>query len=412
MPIPSCACPSRAPPPENAIALHPFPMANAPVSLFDPALFERVRKPLLEAEGLPPACYTDADFFRAEIAGVFSTGWLLAGRADRVAEAGDYFTLESAAGNLIVLRDGTGRVRVYANACRHRGVPLARGEGRTRMFVCPYHAWSYGLDGSLRGCAGMEATAGFERADYGLLEIRSESWAGFVFYNLDGRAPPLAEWLGELPERLAMYRLDEMVATRVVTHDVACNWKTWVENYMEGYHIPTVHRSTISNKKAVNTPEDPGGAGQYRAIFERHEGTLALIDGDAGFPPIESLEGDSVRGSRFMLVYPATMLALCIDAMWVFHVLPLAPELTRVVHISMFPKSRLTRADFAGLAANYYKRQDRVVAEDNGIAALQQQGLRSPLTRPGRFAAKEKIVHALDNWVLDRVLAAGGTARA
>jgi phenylpropionate dioxygenase-like ring-hydroxylating dioxygenase large terminal subunit len=253
----------------------------------------------------------------------------------------------------------------------------------------------------------MEATVGFDRGDFGLTPVRHAEWAGFIFYNIDGRAPPLMEWLGELPERLAMYGIGDMVATRQVVHEVACNWKTWVENYMEGYHIPTVHRATISNKKAVNTPEDPAGAGQYRAIFERHAGTLALLGGDAGFPPIESLAGESSEGSRFMLVYPATMLALCIDTMWVFHVLPVSAEVTRVVHLSLFPKSRLERPDFDALAANYYKRQDRVVAEDNGIASLQQKGLRSPLIRPGRFAAKEKIVHALDNWVLDRVLGAG-----
>jgi phenylpropionate dioxygenase-like ring-hydroxylating dioxygenase large terminal subunit len=158
----------------------------------------------------------------------------------------------------------------------------------------------------------------------------------------------------------------------------------------------------------VNSPEDPAGRGQYTAIFEKHDGTLALLPGEAGFPPLESLAGESARGSRFMLIYPMTMLALTIDAMWSFQCLPLGPEKTRVIHTSLFPKERLARPDFETLAANYYKRQDMVVKEDNDITVIQQQGLRSPLTRPGRFAAKEKIVHALDNWVLDRVLGGQG----
>ena len=376
--------------------------------LFDPRRYARLRKPLLEAEGLPADCYVDERFFRRELDTVFAGSWMMAGRADRIPATGDYFTLDYAGASLVVIRDRDLKVRVYANACRHRGARLVSGEGNARAFVCPYHAWTYALDGSLRGCAGMEDTKDFDRADYGLTEVRSDTWGGFVFFNVDGKAPDLADWLGELPERLAMYRFEDMAATRVRVHDIDCNWKAWVENYMEGYHIPTVHRATISAHKAVNTPEDPAGRGQYSAIFEKHDGTLALLPGDAGFPPLETLAGESARGSRFMLIYPMTMFALTIDAMWTFQCLPMGPEKTRVIHTSLFPKSRLSLPDFETLAANYYKRQDMVVKEDNDIAAIQQQGLRSPLTTPGRFATKEKIVHALDNWVLDRVLGTTG----
>jgi phenylpropionate dioxygenase-like ring-hydroxylating dioxygenase large terminal subunit len=377
-------------------------------SIFDPGRYERVRKPLLDAEGLPADCYTDPRFLQRELDTVFAASWLMVGRAERIPKRGDYFTLDYAGASLVVIRDPELKVRVYANACRHRGARLVSGVGNRRAFVCPYHSWTYALDGSLKGCAGMEDARNFDPAEYSLAGIRAESWDGFVFVNLDGRAPPLAEWLGELPERLAMYRFEDMAATRVRVHDIDCNWKTWVENYMEGYHIPTVHRATISGHKTVNTPEDPAGRGQYTAIFEKHDGTLALLPGEAGFPPLESLAGESARGSRFMLIYPMTMLALTIDAMWSFQCLPLGPEKTRVIHTSLFPKERLARPDFETLAANYYKRQDMVVKEDNDITVIQQQGLRSPLTRPGRFAAKEKIVHALDNWVLDRVLGGQG----
>jgi len=380
-------------------------MHPSSLDLFDPARYANVRKPLLDAEGLPADCYTDPRFLERELKTVFASSWLMAGRADRIPKRGDYFTLDYAGANLVVIRDLNQQVRVYANACRHRGARLVSGEGNCRAFVCPYHSWTYALDGQLKGCVGMEETRNFDPAAYGLTEIRSELWGSFVFVNLDGAAPPLMDWLGELPERLAMYRFDEMAVTRVRVHDIACNWKTWVENYMEGYHIPTVHRATISAHKAVNTPEDPTGSGQYRAIFEKHDGTLALLPGDAGFPPLETLAGESARGSRFMLIYPMTMFALTVDTMWTFQCLPLGPEQTRIIHTSLFPRSRMARDDFEQLASNYYKRQDMVVKEDNDITVIQQQGLRSPLTRPGRFAPKEKIVHALANWVLDRVLA-------
>jgi choline monooxygenase len=176
-----------------------------------------------------------------------------------------------------------------------------------------------------------------------------------------------------------------------------------VENFMEGYHIPTVHKSTISRQKVVNIPEDPG-RGEYTAIYERHEGTRALLHGDEGFGPISTLSGESSLGSRFILVYPATMLAIANDTMWCFEAQPLGPTRTRIVLSSCFPEEYFERPDFAEVAQRYFKRQDIVVKEDNDISELQQRGLSSLHAAPGRFCVKEKIVHALDNWVVDRVL--------
>jgi choline monooxygenase len=380
-------------------------------AIFDPVRYLDVRKPLLDAHGLPADCYTSEAFFKREMQTVFASSWFMVGRDDQVPNAGNFITFDQADISLIVLRDQAGQLRAFVNACRHRGarlldVPNDKSCGHARAIVCPYHAWTYALDGSLRGALGMEETRDFDRADYGLLPARVDCSLGFIWACLDEHAPPLLEWLGELPERLSTYHLEDMVTARVVTHDVDCNWKVWVENFMEGYHVPTVHRASISKHKAVNFPETPSGNGQYTAIFEQHDGTLALLEGDTGFAPIETLSGESTRGSRFMLVYPTTMLALTIDAMWSFQCLPISAEKTRIVHTSLFPRSRTLQSDFDEVAQRYFKRQDMVVAEDNVISVQQQRGLRLPMVQPGRFATKERIVHALDNWVLDRVLAA------
>jgi phenylpropionate dioxygenase-like ring-hydroxylating dioxygenase large terminal subunit len=374
--------------------------------LFDPARYAGVRKPLLEAETLPPSCYFDPAFHEREKRALFTEGWILVGRIDRIQKKGDYFTVEYADVQLIVVRDLAGNPRAFANTCRHRGARLLDGAGNTRSIVCPYHSWTFALDGTLRGAAGMEQTVGFKLEDNGLHEVRVGVWAGFLFVCVDAGAPSLETWLGALPERLAMYRLDDMVQTRRKEFRVKCNWKLWVENYMEGYHVPTVHRSTISKFQKINFAEDPPANGQFHTIHEQHDGTLALLDGDAGFPPIEGLadHGEVARGSRFILVYPMAMIALTIDTMWTFECHPLGPEETLLVHTSCFPKSIVARPDFEQIAANYYKRQDIVVREDNDIAENQQRGLRSPFARSGRLSYKEKIVHQLDNWVLDRVL--------
>jgi choline monooxygenase len=371
--------------------------------LFDPALYADVRRPLLDAEGLPARCYTDPAFHRAELERVFYRGWHMIGRLDQIAHPGDYLTAKLGEIKLIAVRDLMGAPRAFVNACRHRGTPLIDGAGNCRALRCPYHSWTYALDGRLVGAAGMEETRDFDPARFGLLTVRLEDWGGFLFVTADAGAPALADWLGDLPRRLACYRFEDMAATRVQIHTVACNWKLWVENFMEGYHIPTVHRSTISKQKSVNLPEDPG-RGEYVVVAERHEGSRALLAGAAGFPPIEGLTGDAAFGSRFILIYPATMLAINIDAMWALVCDPLGPEQTQVTVASCFPHQHLGRPDFETIAANYYQRLDITIPEDNDICTRQQGGLRSPMCAPGRFSHKEKIVHAFDNWVLDRVV--------
>jgi len=373
------------------------------MNLFDPSLYAEVRKPLDQAEGLPPACYFDEAFYQRELQTIFHDGWVMVGRTERLPEPGCFFTAEFGATRLILTRDHEGRLHALANTCRHRGAPLLEGEGRCKTIACPYHAWTYGLDGTLLGAPAMKESLGFDTADYPLRTARVDTWGGFIFVCLSPLTVPLATWLGDLPARLAMYGFEHMRTARRVTYDVACNWKVWVENFMEGYHIPTVHRSTLSRQKAVNIPEDPG-RGEYTAIYERHEGTRALLFGDTGFPPIETLQGDSCEGSRFVLAYPATMLAIANDTMWSFEAHPLSAVRTRVVLTACFPAQRFERADYDVVAANYFKRQDIVVREDNDISELQQRGLQSFHAVPGRFCVKEKIVHALDNWVLDRVL--------
>jgi len=373
------------------------------MNLFDPALYTELRKPLDQAQGLPPACYFDEAFYQRELETIFHTGWVMVGRVERLPEPGSYFTAEFGATRLILTRAEDGRLHALANTCRHRGSPLLEGEGRCKTIACPYHAWTYGLDGKLLGAPGMKESLGFDTAEYPLHSARVDTWGGFIFVCLSPLTVPLATWLGDLPARLDMYGFEHMRTGRRVSYDVACNWKVWVENFMEGYHIPTVHRSTISRQKAVNIPEDPG-RGEYTAIYERHEGTRALLYGDSGFPPIETLSGDSCEGSRFVLAYPATMLAIANDTMWSFEAHPLSAVRTRIVLTACFPAQRFERDDFAELATHYYKRQDIVVREDNDISELQQRGLQSFHAVPGRFSVKEKIVHALDNWVIDRVL--------
>ena len=375
--------------------------------MFEPRHYEAVRRPLLEAETLPPWCYTSERFYAREVERIFRKVWNFLGAADQIPNPGDYFTLDFAGIPLIVLRDAAGQPRAFANSCRHRGSELLSGRGNCKLIQCPYHSWSYALDGRLKAAPEMQKTRGFDPASYGLVPLRLETWGGFLFVTFASEAPPLLSFLGELPEKVAPYRLEEMACARRREFVMECNWKLFVENAKESYHIATVHRATINRYASVRMAgywvEE--AKGEYVVTFAQHDGSMALLKGDKGFPTNESLEGRrEAGGTTAPLIYPSTYLACTIDCAWYLELHPLGPARTRLIHGALFPKSRLARPDFADVAANYYKRWDITIEEDIVASERQQRGLSSPFALPGRFAHREPLVHEIDNWVLDRVL--------
>ncbi len=371
--------------------------------LFDPALYAGVRRPLLEAETLPAWCYTDPAFFRREVATIFLKVWNFVGRADLIPNRGDYTAFDFAGVPVVVLRDDAGQVRAFVNSCRHRGTKILDGEGTCAALRCPYHSWTYGLDGRLEVAPQMDETLGFDKRDYALAPVRLETWDGFLFINFDAGAPDLASFLGDLPATLASYGFADMVCTRRVSYELACNWKLYVENAMESYHVPTVHGQTLQKQKRdINPPIDANGA--YCGLYTRHKGSRALIAGEAGFPYISTLAGDAAEGTFYPLIYPSTMFGCTYDCMWWLELHPLGPDRTRLIVGSCFPRATAARDDFDAVATKYYRRWDLSIPEDNRISERQQQGLASPFALPGRFSVMEPLVHTIDNWVLDRVL--------
>ena len=281
---------------------------------------------------------------------------------------------------------------------------LVSGEGNCKAFKCPYHSWVYGLDGTLLGAPEMHASRDFDPSRYGLRPIKVEAWGGFLFVNFDPASRGLQAHLGDLPEKLACYRLEDMVCTRRKVWEIACNWKLFVENAMEEYHIATVHRQTIQKNTPMDTHAPEAPQGSYAILYSQHEGTMALLKGDRGFPHIETLTGKAARGTYFIMVYPCTMFAFTTDCVWYLELRPQSPGRTTLIHGACFPKTTATRPDFPELAEAYYKRWDTTAQEDIRASEWQQRGLASPLAARGRFSHREVLVHEIDNWVLDRVL--------
>lgn len=373
-------------------------------NVFDPALYATTRRPVMEAETLPPAAYTSAEFYQREVERVFFREWNFVGRADVIPNAGDYFTLEFAGVPLIVVRGEDRVVRALGNSCRHRGSLVASGEGTCRAFRCPYHSWVYGLDGRLLGTQEMQKTVDFDPTRYGLVPVRLEVWNGFLFVTLNADQVPVGEYYGDLTEKLRSYRMDTMVCARRRTFEVRCNWKLFVENAMEELHIATVHRKTIQKYAPTDTHAPEEAHGQFCALYSKHEGSMALLKGDPGFPRIATLEGKPAEGTYFIMLYPMTMLGCTIDCMWYLELHPHAADRTTLVHGACFPRQTVERPDFAEMSQRYFHRWDTTIGEDIEASERQQMGLASPLAARGRFSFRESLVHAIDNWVLDRVL--------
>jgi len=370
--------------------------------IFRASHYAAVRKPVDEASHLPAWCYTSDAFYQREMETVFRRSWVLIGRAESIAQPGDFITVEVGGAPLVILRDRSGQIRAFANSCRHRGAKLLEGEGHcTSHIVCPYHSWSFALDGRLAAAPGMQGIKAFDLANYGLLPVRLDSWAGFLFVNLDGQAQPLLAYLGEITKILEGYDFGSMVLTRSKTYQLSCNWKLVIENGMEDYHTATVHRGSIGAQKIDLVP----GEGNWEAGFFETEKTIATLPGEtAALPYITTLSERAKRGTYFVLVYPCANFACNQDGVFWVELYPKGPARTDLVLRFAFPRSTVARPDFEEIVQRYYHRCDVSVPEDINISEIQQRGLSSPLARPGRVSLQEPIVHAFANWLLDRVL--------
>jgi phenylpropionate dioxygenase-like ring-hydroxylating dioxygenase large terminal subunit len=376
-------------------------------NMFDPVHYAKVRLPVLQAETLPNWCYTSEAFYQREIERMFKRNWNFVGREDELPQPGDYVALDMFGEEIAIVRDKVGRLRAFANTCRHRGTKLLQGRGQCSAIVCPYHSWTYALSGELVGAAGMERTEDFDKGRYGLIPLRLETWEGFVFINFDIGAASLREYLGNLPEYLASHSLGEMVCVRRREYDLACNWKIYLENAMEEYHTPTVHKKSIGAQVSQREACTGGWDGLYMPTKQ----TIALLreDLESAFPPIPTLDAKSANGIYFAVIYPMTFFAFTQDCCWWLQQFPQGATRTKVVIGSCFPRTTVARSDFAGRVEKYYRRWDKSLPEDNAISELQQAGISSSLSQPGRLSFHEPVVRDIANWVLDYVL--DGSAR-
>ena len=371
--------------------------------MFDPDLYREVRKPLLQAHTLPSHCYTSDEFFQREVENIFSSAWHFVGRADELAGAGDFLVVDTKAGSALVCRSADRQLHGFVNACRHRGTRLKSNAGNCRNIICPYHAWIYELNGKLKAAPGMEQVENFDTTDFGLQPLRLQTWGGFIFVNLDNTAPDLLDWIGDFAQRMEGHRLDELRCVKRIEFTIKANWKFLIANALEAYHTGIVHRDSLGAQESE--PEQTRGQWDALYVLSDENKSIATLPGEVqAMPFIHGLNEKALKGTWFTCIYPCTQIVFSQDCVWWLDFKPLAADCTHLTIGACFPQSSITLPDFETRVAPYFRRWESATPEDNAIAEAQQQGHTAGLSMPGRYSAREHCVHALDNWVLDRVL--------
>lgn len=368
-----------------------------------------LRRPALEASTLPPECYRSEEAYRAEVERIFFKEWICVGRVEDVPRPGDFTSHAIVSEGVVVVRNGEGELRAHLNVCRHRGCELVSGSGSVKAFRCPYHGWMYGLNGELRGAPDFKETLHFDKADYSLHPIRLEQWNGFVMVNLDDAATPFRERVSDVTRwGLDKYGVEEQVTTHRWTYELDCNWKTYIENYIEEYHVPWVHADTLQPltpmKRHVEFPDLSDQ--QWDLVVAQSPGLTLSDDGDANFAVSERIQEISPEylGLPIWMCYPSFGVIPMLDCTLYYSLLPLGPERTEL-RIGMTLPREAAEAFAAGdeetcrVAAEYARNVESFVAEDNAICVQQQRGLRSRKADTGRFCKHEGLAWKFDNWV-------------
>jgi Rieske 2Fe-2S family protein len=350
---------------------------------------------------LPARFYTNPDYFRREVEHFFFHKWICAGRADQVPNPGDYFLRDVLGESVIVTRNDSGAIAAMYNVCRHRGTRICDDPCGTfaGSIQCPYHAWTYDLDGRLIGAPHMDTVEGFDRRDYPLKRVACEVWDGHVFVKLAGTEVLLSDQIGPLMERFRPWRMEDLRLVHRTVYDVRANWKLIIQNYNECLHCPVLH--PLLNQMhhylgADNAPSEPAYCGGTMGFKDGVE-TLS-VDGKLRRRYLPGL-GDAERAFvSYFSIYPNLLLTLHPDYMVTVTIWPKAPDRTELVSEWHFHPDEIARPDFVCQDAIEF--WDVTNREDWRISEKSQAGISSRAYEPGPYSGREQLLWDFDQVVL------------
>lgn len=345
---------------------------------------------LARAETMPSRWYLEPAFLEAEKEKIFWKTWQPVGRTDMVARAGDYFTCEVVGEPLVVTRTLSGELRAFYNVCRHRGATVASGKGNRKSLQCMYHGWTYNLEGKLMRAPEFEGVQEWDADAVCLPQVKVEAWGPFIFVNLDPQAPPMMQTAyGQIDAEMRAkgFNIDHMRAFERRDYEIDCNWKVYVDNYLEGYHVPVAHpglyRELDYDQYRVDTFDEHSS--QYAPIRPAKEGQIQGRDR-------RYIRTDDEADALYYWVFPNVMLNVYPDNISINIILPLGHQRTLTIFEWYFEEP--------GTGAGWESMQqtiqfsDEIQQEDIEICEIVQRGLNSRSYDRGRFSVlRENGVH-------------------
>jgi Rieske 2Fe-2S family protein len=352
------------------------------------------------AKTLPASWYTSPEIFAKERERIFLREWLCVGREEDVTAAGDFFTTERAGESLIVTRAG-GTIHVFYNVCRHRGTRICEREsGHFQGAIqCPYHGWTYGLDGGLKVARNMAEVPDFDRSEYPLKAAAVALWDGFIFVNLNDNAKAFEDVFAPLIGRFDRWNPAGLRTARNITYELKCNWKLIFLNYSECYHCPLVHpqldRLSPSDSGRNDLSEGPF-LGGYSEL--RQPGSSLTMSGQSARPPIGSVSGADLDRVYYYTIFPSLLFSTHPDYVMVHYVRPIAADRTEVICAWLFDPATIAQFDFE--PSDVVDFWDLTNRQDWHVNELTQLGLSSRAYSPGPYSNAEGLLNAFDRHYL------------
>ncbi|MEP6915706.1 MAG: aromatic ring-hydroxylating dioxygenase subunit alpha [Acidobacteriota bacterium] len=354
------------------------------------------------ASTLPAAYYVDGAYFRREMDALFGGMWVCAGRAEQIARPGQFFVRQLLGESIIITRSQSGRISAFYNVCRHRGTRLcADDEGKFAGSIqCPYHAWTYDLDGRLIGAPHMEEVPHFRKEDYPLHRLEADEWDGHIFITLAPSPPLLLTQLADLPARFRQWRMEDLRLGRRIVYDVRANWKLVIQNYNECLHCPNLHPALNRLSHYLSGENEPLRATYMGGRMDLRPGVETLsMDGTCPRAILPGLSAEDARRVYYYAIFPNLLLSLHPDYMLVHTLWPIAPDRTINICEWHFHPAELAQPGFdASDAIDFWDMTNR---QDWQVCELSQAGIGSRAYTPGPYSNREDLLFAFDRMIVD-----------
>ncbi len=349
---------------------------------------------------MPPGVYTSEDFLRRELEGVFRNDWICVGRSSAIAATGDYLTCDIAGQPVLVVRGRAGDIQAMSNVCLHRMSTLLTGAGNTRAIVCPYHSWTYNLDGTLRGAPHMDRSSGFCKMDYRLPSIRCEQWLGWIYVTLNPEAEPVATCLAPLNDLIQNYGMEDYVETFRETHVWDTNWKVLAENFMESYHLPVCHRATVGPYTSLDEVDCPPGQPSFNIHWFPKEAELVI--GNA-HPANTQLKGSARKTSALISIYPSHLITLTPGYFWYLSLQPKGVGQVSMIYGGGFAPEFIADPKIKEYQKKLKNLLDEVNIEDRGCTEAVYRGACAGLARGGHLSHLERPIYDFSRYLASRI---------